>query len=228
MPSTSAAPTAAPPTADVEIPSKRTPMPRRPKPLSSPVKCRYAATADEPPAKEVSPPKRTSVPARGRVNVFFQTTAGDIGLTLDRALAPCTVESMINLIQQGFYDGSECHRLGVEGLQMLQCGDPTGTGSGGPGYTVPDEHFQQLRYGRGMVAMANTGQPDSGGSQFFLVFGTADLPPSYTVFGSIDDEGLKTLDEVARGGVDASTGPGDGTGKPNVGVRFTRVEVIGP
>ncbi|MGH3467110.1 MAG: peptidylprolyl isomerase, partial [Thermocrispum sp.] len=122
-----------------------------------------------------------------------------------------------------------CHRLGIEGLQMLQCGDPTGQGNGGPGYTVPDENFKQLKYGRGIVAMANTGQPNSGGGQFFLVFGDAKLPPQYTVFGTITDPGLKTLDKVARKGIDAESlmQSQDGTGKPAREVKFTKVAIAG-
>lgn len=212
----------------VKIPSKRmNPVPR-PKALPDPSSCKYPASP-EPPAKEVDPPKAKKVPASGTVDVMMKTTAGEIGLELDRALAPCTVNSMVSLIQQGYYDGSSCHRLGIEGMQMLQCGDPTGQGTGGPGYTVPDEFFKQIKYGRGIVAMANTGQPNSGGGQFFLVFGTADLPPKYTVFGTISDGGLKTLDKVARKGIDAESlmQSQDGTGKPAREVKFTKVTTAG-
>jgi peptidyl-prolyl cis-trans isomerase B (cyclophilin B) len=90
---------------------------------------------------------------------------------------------------------------------VLQCGDPTGTGMGGPGYTIPDEVFPELAYGRGILAMAKTPDPNSGGSQFFMVYGTADLPPEYTAFGTISPEGLDVVDAIARAG---STPEGDG------------------
>jgi peptidyl-prolyl cis-trans isomerase B (cyclophilin B) len=121
-----------------------------------------------------------------------------------------------------------CHRLGTEGLQMLQCGDPTANGGpqdgqGGPGYTMPDENFPQLTYGRGILAMAKTSAPNSGGSQFFMVYGDAQLSPDYSVFGSISDDGLKVLDKVARAGI---SNPGqDGTGPPAMQVKFTGVTV---
>ncbi|MPY78201.1 MAG: peptidylprolyl isomerase [Actinophytocola sp.] len=205
----------------VQIPSERVAVPERPKPLPNPTKCGYKDSLT-PAAKDVKAPKDGTVPARGTVDVAMETTAGPIGLTLDRSLAPCTVNSMLNLIKQDFYEGSECHRLGTQGLQMLQCGDPTGTGSGGPGYSFADETFPQLSYGRGLVAMANSG-PDTNGSQFFLVYGEAQLDPNYTVFGTISDEGLATLDKVARGGIGEQGPTGDGTGKPKIPVKFTKV-----
>jgi peptidyl-prolyl cis-trans isomerase B (cyclophilin B) len=164
--------------------------------------------------------------ATGTVPVTMQTSAGAIGLTLDRALAPCTVSSFISLAQQGFYANSPCHRLVTNpGLLVLQCGDPTGSGAGGPGYTIPDEVFPQLTYGRGLVAMANTGQPDSGGSQFFLIYGQTQLPPQYTVFASISPTGLEVLDQIAKAGDDGSLEPSPGGGKPNQPVTITSVDV---
>jgi peptidyl-prolyl cis-trans isomerase B (cyclophilin B) len=112
----------------------------------------------------------------------------------------------------------------IAGLRMLQCGDPVGDGTGGPGYTIKDETFPQLSYGRGILAMAKTADPDTGGSQFFLVFGDTTIPPEYAVFGSIDDPGLQVLDTVARAGIDQSRpGLGDGSGPPKTPVTFTHV-----
>ncbi|MPY98322.1 MAG: peptidylprolyl isomerase [Actinophytocola sp.] len=212
-----------PPEPTVQIPSERAPVPERPKPLAKQVKCSYQKSP-EPAAKDVKPPENGKVPARGTVDVSMATTAGPIGLTLDRSLAPCTVNSMLNLGKQDFYEGSECHRLGTQGLQMLQCGDPTGSGRGGPGYAFADETFKQLSYGRGLVAMANSG-PDTNGSQFFLVYGEAQLEPNYTVFGTISDEGLATLDKVAKAGIGQQGPTGDGTGKPEIPVKFTKITV---
>ncbi|WP_410661049.1 peptidylprolyl isomerase [Amycolatopsis sp. lyj-112] len=209
----------------VQIPTARTELPKRSAPLADPTNCAYPADTTKEPAKKVDPPAAGPTQASGTVAVTVKTTAGDIGLTLDRALAPCAVANFLSLAQQKYYDGHSCHRLGASGLQMLQCGDPGGDGMGGPGYTIPDEIFSTLKYGRGLLAMAKTQAPDSGGSQFFLVFGEAELPPNYTVFGSISDAGLQVLDKVARGGVNESGGPGDGTGPPLIPVTFQSITV---
>ncbi|HWR48658.1 MAG TPA: peptidylprolyl isomerase [Pseudonocardiaceae bacterium] len=199
--------------------------PVRPKPLPASVDCQYPAT-QQTPARPVRPPLAGSTSTRGTVQVTMRTSAGAIGLTLDRALAPCTVNSFVSLAKQGFYSNSPCHRLVTNpGLHVLQCGDPTGSGAGGPGYTVPDEVFPELTYGRGLVAMANTGQPDSGGSQFFLIYGQTQLPPQYTVFATISPAGLKVLDQIAKAGDDGSLEPSPGGGKPNQPVTIKSVDV---
>lgn len=204
---------------------KVAPVPVRPVPLPASVDCQYPP-ATQPAARPVKPPLAGPTSTRGTVAVTLQTSAGAIGLTLDRALAPCTVNSFLSLAQQGFYTNTPCHRLVTNpGLQVLQCGDPTGTGTGGPGYTIPDEVFPELTYGRGLVAMANTGQPNSGGSQFFLIYGQAQLPPQYTVFATISPDGLKVLDQIAKAGDDGSLEPSPGGGKPNLPVTITTVQV---
>ncbi len=209
----------------VSIPGGRAALPKRTKPLADPVTCAFTPDPGAPAPKKVALPPDGPAPSSGTAGVRLATSAGTIGLTLDRALAPCTVVNFLSLAKQGFYDGTSCHRLSVtDGLQMLQCGDPVGDGTGGPGYTIRDEVFPQLTYGRGILAMAKTSQPDTGGSQFFLVFGETQIPPEYTVFGSIDDAGLAVLDQVARGGIDASKpGIGDGSGPPKTPVTFTGV-----
>jgi peptidyl-prolyl cis-trans isomerase B (cyclophilin B) len=138
------------------------------------------------------------------------TSAGPITIKFDAGRAPCTVQSMAFLAGEGYFDGTKCHRLVTsEGLRVLQCGDPAGDGTGGPGYVVPDEFptdlppsqdGQYVTYKRGLVAMANAG-PGTTGSQFFLVYGDSTLPPDYTVFGTMDASSLTTLDKVASGGV---------------------------
>jgi len=199
--------------------------PVRPTPLPASVDCQYPAT-HQTPARPVRPPLAGSTSARGTVQVSMQTSAGAVGLTLDRALAPCTVNSFISLAKQGFYTNTPCHRLVTNpGLHVLQCGDPTGSGAGGPGYTIPDEVFPELTYGRGYVAMANTGQPDSGGSQFFLIYGQTQLPPQYTVFATISPTGLKVLAQIAKAGDDGSLEPSPGGGKPKQPVTITSVQV---
>lgn len=200
-------------------------LPKRAKPLADPVTCAFTPDPTSPAPKKVAPPPDGPASSSGTVPVRLATSAGEIGLTLDRALAPCTVVNFLSLVKQRFYDGTACHRLSVtSGLQMLQCGDPVGDGTGGPGYSIRDELFPELTYGRGVLAMAKTAQPDSGGSQFFLVFGDVEISPEYTVFGSIDNAGLAVLDTVARGGIDPSRpGIGDGSGPPKIPVTFTQV-----
>ncbi|MEV7554675.1 peptidylprolyl isomerase [Amycolatopsis sp. NPDC089917] len=213
------------PSSPVRIPADRVPAPKRPTPPADPTECAYPASSSGEVPKKATPPAAGPTPASGTTAVTIKTTVGDIGLTLDRALAPCTVANFLSLAPQGYYDSTPCHRLATSGLQMLQCGDPAGTGMGGPGYTIPDEVFPEIKYGRGILAMAKTQAPNSGGSQFFMVFGEAELPPDYTVFGTISDAGLQVLDKVARGGVDEAGGAGDGSGPPRIPVTFQSVTI---
>ena len=129
------------------------------------------------------------------------TSCGVVTLTLAGDRAPKTVGSFAFLAGKGYFDGTFCHRM-TEGdsLTVLQCGDPTGSGSGGPGYRFPDENLAGASYPRGTVAMANAG-PGTNGSQFFLVIKDSQLPPAYTPFGTIDEAGLKVLDTVLAGGI---------------------------
>jgi peptidyl-prolyl cis-trans isomerase B (cyclophilin B) len=146
----------------------------------------------------------------GTTEVDVTTNFGPIGLTLDNANAPCAVASTVYLAGRGYFDDTVCHReTDSEGLKVLQCGDPSGTGAGGPAYEFPTQVTGGETYPRGTVAMANSGQGFDG-SQFFLVYGDSQLPPSYTVLGTIDEAGLATLDTIAANGNDASNGPGDG------------------
>ncbi|MFI7009691.1 peptidylprolyl isomerase [Streptomyces sp. NPDC050145] len=159
------------------------------------------------------------------------TTCGDIDIALKTKAAPHTVNSFKYLADKGFLDHTKCHRLTTEGIYVLQCGDPTGTGQGGPGYTIPDENLkdaslkkaekmqgtQLYTYPAGTVAMANTGQKHSGGSQFFLVYKDSKLPATYTPFGTISDSGLKVLDKIAKAGAQPQD-PQTGNTAPNATV----------
>lgn len=154
------------------------------------------------------------------------TTCGDIGIALKTAAAPHTVNSFDFLASKGFFDHTKCHRLTTNGIYVLQCGDPTGTGSGGPGYTIPDENLKDKTlkggvYPAGTVAMANTGQKHTGGSQFFLVYQDSQLPASYTPFGTVDAAGMKVLKKIAAAG--ENTGQGDGA--PNATVVINKATV---
>ncbi|MEU5845543.1 peptidylprolyl isomerase [Saccharopolyspora shandongensis] len=196
--------------------------------------CAYSASGEQA-SKAVSlPPDPAQTPAQGAKNVTVQTNQGTIPVTLDRAKAPCTVQSFEHLVQAGYFDGTDCHRLTTgEGLRVLQCGDPTGTGTGGPGYSIKDEppaglapapspynRGGSVTYPRGTLAMAKSSQPNSGGSQFFMVYQDSYLPPDYTVFGTVGEEGLAVLDKVAAAGVQPVNGEGDGS--PNLPVKIER------
>lgn len=192
----------------------------RAEPLPDTVDCAYP-TAPQPAAKENTPPRADGVPtSEETLSYSMETTQGNIGLTLNNPQSPCTVNSFVSLANQGYFDGTTCHRLTTGGaLQVLQCGDPAGTGMGGPGYQFADEFpadqfadgdpaaGESITYPRGTLAMANAG-PGTNGSQFFLVYGDSTLPPAYTVFGSIDETGLQTLDQIAAAGVEGGAPEG--------------------
>jgi peptidyl-prolyl cis-trans isomerase B (cyclophilin B) len=184
--------------------------------------CEYPEDGQEP-ARDVDAPE-AEAPAEGTVTATMTTNFGDITLTMDRADAPCTINSFVSLSEQGFYDDTPCPRIGdQEGFGILQCGDPTGTGSGGAGYTVADELTGDESYAAGTIAMANTGAPDTNGSQFFLVFRDSQFPPSYTTFGTIDEAGLEVIDAIAEEGNDGAHPAGGGA--PNKPVTIEKVTI---
>ena len=190
---------------------------------AGPTSCTYPSDGRGSAGIKVSAPPATPS-ATGTVDVTLHTSIGDIGLALDAAEAPCTVNSFVSLAQQGYFDKTGCHRLTTQGIFVLQCGDPSGTGSGGPGYSFADELAgaqalttdQDLSaqagqiiktYPAGTVAMANAGK-NTNGSQFFLVYADSPLPPAYAVFGTIDAAGLKAVKTDAAAGTDSATGDG--------------------
>jgi peptidyl-prolyl cis-trans isomerase B (cyclophilin B) len=180
------------------------------------VDCSYP-TDGAPAAKEVDPPSEKA-PESGEVDVTISTTVGDLRATLGRDATPCTVNSFLSLAEQGYFDDTKCHRMTTAGIFVLQCGDPTGTGQGGPGYAFADELDGKETYGAGTLAMANAG-PDTNGSQFFIVYADSPLPPSYTVFGHVDDAAVATVEDVAKKGVAG----GQGDGAPNEDVTISSV-----
>ncbi len=173
--------------------------------------CAYTATGQA--SRPVNPPSTTGIPTSGTVSYVLKMTNGPVTLTLDRTKAPCTVHSFESLADQGFFNNTKCHRLADSGILILQCGDPTGSGSGGPGYQFADETDGTEKYTAGVVAMANAG-PGTNGSQFFLVWGdSSSLSPNYTVFGTMDKNSRDVVASMAAEGQDGSYG--DGTGRPN-------------
>ncbi|WJZ01835.1 peptidylprolyl isomerase [Corynebacterium freiburgense] len=151
-------------------------------------------------AREVSLPPG---PNDGMVTVKLATNQGEIEMNLDGSKAPCGVGAIEHLAKSGFYDNTLCHRITTQNIYVLQCGDPTATGSGGPGFTFKDEYpvdtGEQGLYRAGVIAMANAG-PDTNGSQFFLNYQDSPLPPNYTILGRVSDQSLPVLQAIAQKG----------------------------
>lgn len=175
--------------------------------------CQYPPSP-EPAGKPVKPPRTGKVPTDpAQVSASMVTSQGNIGLLLAQAKSPCTVNSFASLAAQKYFDDTKCHRLTTAPASgVLQCGDPKGDGTGGPGYQFANEYptdqykpddpalHQPVVYPRGTLAMANAG-PDTNGSQFFMVYKDTQLPPEYTVFGTVQADGLATLDKIAKAGI---------------------------
>ncbi|WP_194921672.1 peptidylprolyl isomerase [Catenulispora rubra] len=154
-------------------------------------------------------------------SVVFHTSEGDITVKALTSAAPCTTFSFRFLIDHGYYNGTHCHRLTTQRLWVLQCGDPTGTGSGGPGYSFNDENLTGATYPAGTVAMANAG-PNTNGSQFFFTWKDTKLRPDYTPFGVVTS-GMDVLQKIAAAGEDDQNAAGDGY--PNDYVLFRHVRI---
>jgi peptidyl-prolyl cis-trans isomerase B (cyclophilin B) len=188
--------------------------------------------AGTPGTKQWKSEPKMAIDTKATYTMDLATTCGDISIAMNAAKTPHTVNSFKFLADQGYFDHTKCHRLTTAAtkIYVLQCGDPKGTGQGGPGYTIPDENLTGLGkpakdgsvvYPAGTVAMANTGNPHTGGSQFFLVYKNSPLPPKYTPFGTISAAGMKVLDKIAAAG--ETTGTGDGA--PNATVVINKATV---
>lgn len=187
----------------------------RAQPLPETVTCEYPEAGEA--SRDAGTPPTENIPTTGTLNVTLATNQGEIGMELDRTTAPCTVNAIEHFAAEGYYDDVVCHRLTTSGIYVLQCGDPSGTGAGGPGFQFAneyptDEAAQEdlntpVIYERGTIAMANAGQ-DTNGSQFFLNYEDSPLPPVYTYFGQITEEGLATLDAIAETGVEGGATDG--------------------
>lgn len=188
---------------------------------ATPGDCTYTK-GTEAASKDVGVPPNGAQPTTGTVTVNVATNQGPMTFTLDRSKAPCTVNSFTYLAGKKYFDGTSCHRVTTgENFGVLQCGDPTASGSGGPGYTFADEVTPDLKYTKGVLAMANSGA-DTNGSQFFIVYKDTTLEPNYTVFGTVS-KGIEVAEAVAAGGSDDSNGAGDG--KPKSAITLTKVTV---
>lgn len=196
-------------------------------PLADTVTCTYEPAGDA--SREVSTPTTENVPATGTVTVTLATNKGDIGMDLDRSVSPCTVNAVEHLAEQGYYNDTVCHRLTTSGIHVLQCGDPSGSGAGGPGFQFANEYptdetdgaaTSPVIYPRGSIAMANAGA-GTNGSQFFLNYLDSPLAPDYTYFGQISEGGLKVLDDIA--GVGVTNGAADGAPAEEVRIQTATV-----
>jgi peptidyl-prolyl cis-trans isomerase B (cyclophilin B) len=204
---------------------------------SSKAPCQYSSDGSTAARKVRKPP--ATPPKDLPTSLTIATNDGDIPVRLDLAQAPCAVNSLVSLAKQGYFDRTPCHRLSTQGYFVLQCGDPTGTGRGGPGYSFADELVDNdprlqpcgveagqdfCTYNAGTVAMANAGA-DTNGSQFFLVYGNSKFPPDYTVLGNMDAAGLKVVKDIAAAGIGTSNGIGPGDGAPKDPVIIADVQL---
>jgi cyclophilin family peptidyl-prolyl cis-trans isomerase len=155
-----------------------------------------AKSYQQPPEMQIDPAKKYTAE--------IETSAGKLSAELFVDDAPKTVNNFVALARDGFYDGVIFHRV-IKGF-MIQGGDPTGTGRGGPGYKFDDEPVKRP-YSRGTLAMANAG-PNTNGSQFFIMHADYGLPPSYTIFGKLTS-GEDVVDKIATAPVGAQDRPQD-------------------
>jgi peptidyl-prolyl cis-trans isomerase B (cyclophilin B) len=187
--------------------------------ISPKIKCRpTTASGHQPPA--IRPPA-IKPPFRNRT-FTFTTNCGDIVVAADGQHAQLTVLALTALAKGGYFDQTLCHRLTTSGIFVLQCGDPTATGSGGPQFTYRDENLPTTTtndYPAGIVAMANSG-PNTNGSQFFFVYADTTLPPSYTRWGVIT-KGLEIVKAIAAQGT--TNGSGDGAPKQMIAIEKVSV-----
>jgi cyclophilin family peptidyl-prolyl cis-trans isomerase len=180
--------------------------------------CSYISAP--PAARKVGTPPATP-DAKATYQATIRTNRGNIVIDLASGKATCTVNSFVYLATKNYFSNTKCHRLTTSGIYVLQCGDPTGTGTGGPGYrfaneVAGDSTTASADFPAGTIAMAHSSQPSSNGSQFFLVYKNMTLPADYTPFGKIVS-GLSVLQNVAKAGVAANAnGAGDGPPKESV------------
>ena len=188
-----------------------------PTPTGPVTSCTY--TSSPPASRKVGlPPAKPDLKAAYQATI--KTNRGDIVINLLNAKAPCTVNSFVYLAGKNYFSNTLCHRLTTSGIYVLQCGDPTGTGSGGPGYKFNDENLAGAKYPAATLAMANAG-PNTNGSQFFLVYKDTSLPPNYTPFGTIT-AGLNVIQEVAKAGT--ANGSSDGHPKEKVVIKSVSIK----
>jgi peptidyl-prolyl cis-trans isomerase B (cyclophilin B) len=180
--------------------------------------CTY--TPNPPAARSVGTP--TAKPdSSAKSQATIVTNQGTVVIDLLNSRAPCTVNSFVYLAKKGYFNNTPCPRLVTSGIYVLQCGDPTGTGSGGPGYKFGNENTTGATYPAGTLAMANAG-PGTNGSQFFIVYAPGGLSPNYTPFGVVV-KGLDIVRKVAEAGNQNTSAAGGG--EPNKKVTIEKVKI---
>jgi peptidyl-prolyl cis-trans isomerase B (cyclophilin B) len=186
-------------------------------------KCVYTPNG-ETPARGATLPKPAATVDTSPTTMVINTSAGTMTASLDAQKAPCTVHALRTLAETKYYDDTTCHRQTrgtAAGIFVLQCGDPTGTDSGSPGYGYANENTEGVTYDRGVLAMAHSSAPDSNGSQFFINYanptqqGAAALAGGYTVFGKITG-GLDVLDKLTGPGVEGGGSDGAPASKAKI------------
>jgi cyclophilin family peptidyl-prolyl cis-trans isomerase len=174
--------------------------------------CAY--TSSPPAARSVGLPPTTPA-STATYQATIVTNRGNVVIDLLNSKATCTVNSFVYLAAKNYFSSTTCHRLTTGSLSVLQCGDPTGKGTGGPGYGFANENTTGATYPAGTVAMAHSSLPNSNGSQFFVVYKNSTLSPNYTPFGKVVT-GLGIIQSVAQAGSDNANGSGDGHPKEPV------------
>jgi peptidyl-prolyl cis-trans isomerase B (cyclophilin B) len=156
---------------------------------------------------------------------------GKLTVEVETAKAPCTAASLTYLAGKKFYDGTPCHRLTTSGLYVLQCGDPSGSGAGGPAYEMGEENLptnKRPAYPEGVIAMAKGNDPGTTSSQFFIVYKDTEIDPVYTVVGHVT-QGLDIIKKVAEAGVGTPNDPQNpADGKPKTPVTITTLTMSAP
>jgi len=181
--------------------------------------CSYTASGTA--ARSVGlPPAKPDYQAGYQATIH--TNRGDVVINLLNSKATCTVNSFVYLAAKKYFNNTHCHRLTTVDPFVLQCGDPAGTGSGGPGYKFNNENLAGAKYTEGTVAMANSGA-NTNGSQFFIVYKNSTLAPSYTPFGEVV-KGLGIIQNVAKAGSDNANGSGDGHPKEKVVIESVTIK----
>lgn len=211
-----------PAAAPTNTPTATTPT-REAKSTSGP--CKYtetdAAIADTTNYKDVGlPPDPKKTPATGSVPLTVKTNQGDLTFTLDRAKAPCAVQSFDYLVSKKFFDGTSCPRLTTDGIYVMQCGSPSSSQAGGPTYEFKEENTKKADYAAGVIAMAKSSQPGTTGSQFFIIYKDSNggLAKDYSVVGTVT-KGLDVIKDIAKAGTtDKST-----DGAPKKGLTFNAI-----
>jgi len=181
--------------------------------------CSYQASGTA--ARNVGlPPAKPD--SKASYQATIHTNRGDVVIDLLNSKATCTVNSFVYLAAKKYFNGTHCHRLTTIDPFVLQCGDPTGTGSGSPGYKFANENLAGAKYTPGTVAMANSG-PNTNGSQFFIVYKNSKLAASYTPFGEVV-KGLGIIQNVAKAGSDNANAAGDGHPKEKVVIESVTIK----